>query len=117
MQVGTKLQIDNPKRQMSKFVLPVVVAVLVSVHQPCMAAEPSRCPLGPRGGKADFTSLRLAVIDLMEAFGEEYPRGREFLDRLDALEAAGRSVRPALRQLRQEALLANPLLDFGKLIF
>ncbi|MGB2820293.1 MAG: formylglycine-generating enzyme family protein, partial [Phycisphaerae bacterium] len=55
-----------------------------------------------------------------ETFGRRYPDGASFLARLDALEQA--KDRPAaqrdrqFRQLRAEALLANPLLDFGKLL-
>jgi hypothetical protein len=54
-------------------------------------------------------SLRLAIEDLTAAFGPRYPRGREYLERLNALrEGRGRD---SLESLRNEALLANPLLE------
>jgi len=53
-------------------------------------------------------------------FGQRYPRGPEYLARLDALKTAGRTGTGAsatkLERLKQQALLANPLLDFDKLI-
>ena len=74
----------------------------------------------PRADEPDLAAMRLAITDLMETFGDEYPRGPQFLARLGALEAARRggdpSVRAKLEALRREALLANPLLDFDKLI-
>ena len=64
-------------------------------------------------------SLRLAISDLDKEFGRRYPKGREYLARHDALQKAG--LDPAekkrrLAELRTEALLDNPLLDFGRLI-
>ncbi len=66
---------------------------------------------------ARIEPLRLAITDLMESFGPKYPKGKEYLARLDAL-AKGRGARrdTALRKLQREALLANPLLGFGKLL-
>ena len=72
----------------------------------------------------DFESLRLAVTDLQQSFGAKYPRGREFLDRLQKLERKAtkvpggqRELLSAFNRLRREALLiANPLIDFDELI-
>ena len=81
-----------------------------------------------------FESLRLAVADLAKTFGGEYPSATQFLARLDALKktadeltaaaakdpvaAADRAASLAvdLRALQREALLANPLLDFDRLL-
>ncbi|NQT38869.1 MAG: NPCBM/NEW2 domain-containing protein, partial [Planctomycetes bacterium] len=65
-----------------------------------------------RAGDVDPAALRRAITDLIETFGPRYPRGPEFLARLDAWE---RGDAP-LAQLRREALLANPLLDFDRLL-
>jgi formylglycine-generating enzyme required for sulfatase activity len=81
----------------------------------------------PAGGAEPSTAaLRLAIRDLVESFKARYARGAEFLQRLDALdrrlEAAvgaadeARKVRDELALLQREALLANPLLDFDKLL-
>jgi formylglycine-generating enzyme required for sulfatase activity len=77
----------------------------------------------------NFRALRLAVEDLAATFGQEYPKGRQYLSRLDAMEKAVQEavagegpaeVRlAAARQfveLRHEALLANPLLSFDRLL-
>ena len=96
-----------------RFVLAIVVALAAVAGLDVGRASAGE--IGPR-----FEPLRLAIADLMETFGREYPGGRDYLARLDALEAAtrpgDRSVEAKLRQLRREALLANPLLDFDNLI-
>ncbi|MCX6616942.1 MAG: hypothetical protein NTZ98_12705, partial [Acidobacteria bacterium] len=79
-------------------------------------------------------SLRMAITDLSRTYGSRYPRGAEFLRRLEGLEASRKEFLAAphagakqddakllalgrqLNELRYEALLANPLLDFDRLI-
>ena len=66
-------------------------------------------------------TLRAAVEDLIGTFGDAYPRGTEFLTRLERLEgevAAGRLDGTAgrLRALQREALLSNPLLAFDRVL-
>jgi len=67
-------------------------------------------------------SLRLAIADLTTTFGARYPQGREFAGRLSELErrmtasGANPELTDALAQLRSDALLANPLLDFERLL-
>jgi formylglycine-generating enzyme required for sulfatase activity len=78
--------------------------------------------------------LRLAIEDLITTFGPRYPKGKEYLARIDALletieatrgAATGGDLEAATRfaeavdrflDLRREALLANPLLDFDRLL-
>jgi len=80
--------------------------------------------------KANLKSLRLAIQDLARAFPKRYPKGEQYLGRLDALEKGLSGLEDALARgdasvlervdqiltLRREALLANPLLDFDKLL-
>ncbi len=77
-------------------------------------------------------SLELAVRDLTDTFADRYPRGPEYLKRLAALKVSEANILrregsadapPALAeiarqfdQLHREALLANPLLDFQRLL-
>jgi len=79
-------------------------------------------------------ALGRAIHDLIATFGADYAKGPEYLERLKALEKEGEGlegeaaqggaeardeaerVSDALRALRGEALLANPLLDFDKLL-
>ncbi|MCX7007144.1 MAG: SUMF1/EgtB/PvdO family nonheme iron enzyme [Kiritimatiellaeota bacterium] len=57
------------------------------------------------------TALRLAIEDLTKTFPEKYTRGAEFLKQLDSV-----TNEAAFAALQREALLANPLLDFEKLL-
>ncbi|MCF7732073.1 MAG: SUMF1/EgtB/PvdO family nonheme iron enzyme [Akkermansiaceae bacterium] len=59
-------------------------------------------------------ALRLAIEDLGRSFPGQYTRGAEFLKRLEPLEE--KPDEGAFRALQREALLANPLLDFEKLL-
>jgi hypothetical protein len=84
--------------------------------------------------RPDLPALRLALEDLQASFPDRYPAGAAFLARLAALEqraaaadaagpgdpeAAARTAAIAAeaQRLRQEGLLANPLLDFDRLLF
>jgi formylglycine-generating enzyme required for sulfatase activity len=60
----------------------------------------------------DTQSLRLAIEDLARSFPERYNRAPEFLNRLAAV-----SNETGFAALQREALLANPLLDFDRLLF
>ena len=78
----------------------------------------------------DIEAVRLAVKDIVSTFGARYPAGLESLVDLDKLAKARESVLGAgkasaasagevlrkLRKVRSEALLANPLLKFDKLL-
>jgi hypothetical protein len=82
----------------------------------------------------DFESLRLAITDLTETFGQKYPKGREYLEHLDSLKESSGIALGSFKQnhdsakadmlklageldkLRYDALLSNPLLDFEKLL-
>ncbi len=57
-------------------------------------------------------ALRKAIEDLSETFQDRYPRGKEFLARLDKL-----SDKKAFLALQREALLANPLISGQPLLF
>jgi len=94
-----------------------------------------RLELGAAAARAfRFEPVRLAIRDLAATFPRRYTRGGEYLRRLDALEkalpalvaAADKGDEAALETLaaageelsalRTEALLANPLLDFDRLL-
>ncbi|RMG00417.1 MAG: hypothetical protein D6741_06840, partial [Planctomycetota bacterium] len=74
---------------------------------------------GPYQGKA-LTAYRIrttkaAVLDLIDRYGDAYPRGREYLAALDRLAADHAAGKPdtarRLAELQRQALLDNPLLD------
>jgi hypothetical protein len=69
-----------------------------------------------------IASLRNAVRDLMATFGERYPRGAEFLTRLDALEQRGPDdadldTVAEFVALQREALIANPLVSGQPILY
>ena len=82
----------------------------------------------------DMPCTRAAIEDLLATYGDKYVKGREFLGRLTELEKAVQAAEAALAAgdhgakqriadlarkftvLRGEALLANPLLAFNKLL-
>ena len=75
-----------------------------------------------------WRALHMAIEDLSKTFPDRYPRGGEFLDRLTVLQSehdkvpahAGRdayvSVIARFETLQREALLANPMIDFDRLL-
>ncbi|MCL2709249.1 MAG: SUMF1/EgtB/PvdO family nonheme iron enzyme [Planctomycetaceae bacterium] len=74
------------------------------------AATPSKDPF-----EDDIVALQLAIENLHETFGEQYPHGEVYLARLNDILQTKDGV--ALEQLRREALLENnPLLDFDRLL-
>jgi len=64
-------------------------------------------------GEGNRESLKLAIEDLISTFGDKYPKGKEYLARLEKI-ADEKSADFAA--LKKEALLANPLLDFDRLL-
>lgn len=74
----------------------------------------------------DTKALRRAIEDLRATFGDRYPDAAVYLERLDEMEQlrSAATAKPAksvaiedqLQSLRREALLANPLLDFDRLL-
>lgn len=91
-------------------------------HLTIIIASAMLAGIAGSGAAADLTSLRLAIDDLTDTCGKNYPRGKEFSARLAALEAQaagnGKSAEfiAAVEALGNEALLANPLLDFDRLL-
>lgn len=70
----------------------------------------------------DPAAMRLAIADLMLTFGPRYPEGPAFLERLEALtkqlasEEHAVQGRAELLGLERRALLANPLLEFDRIL-
>ena len=88
-----------------------------------------------RAARLDWTALRLAVTDLRDTFGAQYPQGPAYLDRLDELQQAVADALPrlpagspadvrrvaelvqAFDTLQQQALVeSHPLLQFDRLL-
>ena len=80
--------------------------------------------------RVSLKALRLAIEDLRQTFPERYTKGEKYLRRLADLEAGMPELREGLAQcersaerrvkdllaFQRETLLANPLLDFKKLL-
>lgn len=73
-----------------------------------------RCQAEVQDVDSDSGKLRDAVSDLIETFGDHYPNGYDYLDRLrhieDRLGQDETHAKYQLETLRSEALLSNPLL-------
>jgi len=97
---------------------------------PWAEATPARSKAGVRAEA--WQALALAIDDLEATFGDRYAGAAEYRRRLAALKASHEAaaqaaasggatealaeVAAALDRLRREALLANPLLDFDRLL-
>ncbi len=64
----------------------------------------------------NVAALRLAIEDMIAAFGPRYPQGPRYLARLAELERK-QPTEDALKSLQREAMLAHPALGFDKLLF
>ena len=107
-----------------RFDSPVAFPKDWKLHRPGAKSLPPP-PLVPTDVKID--ALRLAIRDLMETYGAEYPNGPQYLRQLDELATKMKGIpadateesemlTTALVALRCEALLASPLLDFDRLL-
>ena len=89
---------------------------------------PAAFPEEPGIAAPRWRALRLAIDDLSREFARRYPQGRRYQEQLDALQAehdhlprdaSADAFAPILARfeaLQREALLANPLLDFDRLL-
>ena len=70
-------------------------------------------------------TLRAAIVDLVDTFGERYRNGQVFLARLEALEGplasenlpVRRQALKDFRELQREALIANPLVSGQPILY
>jgi len=76
----------------------------------------------------NIAALRLAIQDMIEALGQRYPDGQQYLKQLAELEAKQNAatggtpddqqeIEDALAALRNRAMLAHPALQFDRLLF
>ncbi len=89
---------------------------------------PAASPDEPGVSQQRWRALRMAIDDLMADFPERYQNGDVYLKRLQALQrqhdrlspdsdpAAYAAIEEQFEALKNEALLANPLLDFDRLL-
>ena len=74
-------------------------------------------------GESPSNALRAAITDLASTFGSSYPRGAEFLERLERLAPKLQAATVAdadlaeFQQLQRDALLANPLVSGQPFVF
>ena len=94
------------------------ITELTKLPAPRKRARPAKAPITYVTGGARVTgeSLRRAIVDLSKTYPKRYAKGSAYLARLDALEKADKMDAEKLAALANEALLANPLMDFDKLM-
>jgi len=79
----------------------------------------------PAAELAGAESLRAAIADLAQTYGDRYGQGRQYLARLDELQSRARQagaeaiaeIEKDFEALRREALLANPLVGAQPLLY
>ena len=93
-------------------------------HQKPDEQSPRVKPRQDNPFRNSIDSLRLAIEDLTQTFGNRYPDGPNYLAQLARLEKAVKETDTPLKPLAdefdrlfKEALLANPLIDFDRLLF
>jgi len=101
---GTQLIVDY----IETYVCPTITSSDITGAAPFAFKIPAGPVIIP---PANVAALRRAITDLTQTFGSRYPKGTEYLKRLDSIKG-----RKAFDALKREALLANPLLDFDKLL-
>ena len=69
-----------------------------------------------REGERTREPLRLAIVDLMATFPDQYPRGSEFLERFNICARDPYSTE-IFERLQRDALLANPLVSGHPVLF
>ncbi|MCX5656347.1 MAG: hypothetical protein NTY65_17055 [Planctomycetota bacterium] len=80
---------------------------------------------GPAVPNPGLTALRQAIEDLCGTFPRDYPRGPEFLARLDRIQKGMADANPGdaaglaaeFEALRREALIANPLVSGQPIVY
>ena len=103
-----------------RFLLVATLTMAVLSHSLDAAAETADSQ--PALVQYQCRTLRAAIEDLVATHGPRYPGGREYLRRLEELSSASGGRLKAeglgddLERLKREALLANPLLDFDRVL-
>lgn len=101
---------------MKRFIKLVLAAVLLTAAVPGSAQFPGNNNDRPMN---TIGSVRMAINDMITQFGEEYPDGAKYLKELAALEKEANkdaAWQKKFDTFRRKALLANPLLDFDKIL-
>ena len=101
------------------------VCLLVVLAGSVDAARKKRAPQTAEVPRLAEEALRAAVGDLIATFGPRYPRGEQYLARLDRIReqkktASGEQAKVLVAQLQalsREALIANPLVSGRPILF
>jgi len=71
--------------------LATILATGLALSAKPPAKSPGKTPAAPAAPRFDFQALQLAIADLTETFGPRYPRGKEYLARLEELEKSAQT--------------------------
>ena len=111
---------EDMRRMRTGYLVVAIVGVSLWLAPPAAGRQGGSGQEAARALGARDEALRWAIEDLVATFPERYPRGAEYLRRLDAIEAETAEIpdRPdRLDALRREALIANPLVSDHPLLF
>jgi len=110
----------------TSLIVRAIAVFLLSATSLCFAQEPEENggilngPLNDRNlghqasGEGNHESLRLAIEYLISTYGGNYPKGKEFLKRLEELQDPNSDEFKALK--REALLVANPAIDFDQIL-
>jgi hypothetical protein len=88
----------------------MIIVVSVTVTLATISQADRQLPSGESFSNK-IESLRLAIEDLIQTFGDQYPDGQAYLNRLRSVDGEG------FAKLQREALLANPLVSDQPLLY
>jgi hypothetical protein len=88
----------------------VIIIAAAAVTPTTMSNARHRYPSGT-SSSSSAKSLRLAIEDLMQTFGNRYPDGHKYLEKLQSIDEEG------FAKLKREALLDNPLVSDQPLLY
>jgi hypothetical protein len=88
----------------------MIVVVSVTVTLATISQADRQWPSGESFSNK-VESLRLAIEDLIQTFGDRYPDGQAYLNRLRSVDEEG------FTELQREALIANPLVSGQPLLY
>ncbi|HIJ69914.1 MAG TPA: hypothetical protein HPP87_00960 [Planctomycetes bacterium] len=89
----------------------ILIMIAYSAGTLTAAADDGRRYSSGEEFSSKVESLRLAVEDLIQTFGQQYPNGRVYLEKLESVDEEG------FAGLQRQALVANPLVSGQPLLY
>ncbi|MHC4266194.1 MAG: TolB family protein, partial [Planctomycetota bacterium] len=89
----------------------IAIIIIAAVSTLTTVSDADRMHESGQSFSSKVESLRLAIEDLSQTFGDQYPDGRQYLKQLPSIEEKG------FPTFHRQALLANPLVSGQPLLY